>query len=179
MFTWNREKFPDPRAAIARFKRQNVRVVVNLKPCLLDDHPAYAEVAARGAFVQDAKTKLPCIGQFWDGEGAHIDFTHPDGIGWWQENLRKQVLDVGIDAGWNDNNEYEIWDDDGELARIRHRATDRAVAAAACAADDACHGGSAGGASARRAPLYRHPRRTARHPALRADVVGRQYDELA
>lgn len=113
VFTWNKAKFPEPRAAIARFKHQNVRVVVNLKPCLLDDHPAYAEVAARGAFVKDAKTKLPCIGQFWDGEGAHIDFTHPDGIGWWQENLRKQVLDVGIDAGWNDNNEYEIWDDAG------------------------------------------------------------------
>jgi alpha-glucosidase len=113
VFTWNHAKFPEPRAAIARFKRQNVRVVVNLKPCLLDDHPAYTEVAARGAFVKDAKTKLPCIGQFWDGEGAHIDFTHPDGIGWWQENLRKQVLDYGIDAGWNDNNEYEIWDDDG------------------------------------------------------------------
>ena len=32
---------------------------------------------------------------------------------WWQESLRKQVLDYGIDAGWNDNNEYEIWDDDG------------------------------------------------------------------
>jgi alpha-glucosidase len=92
VFTWNRAKFPEPHAAIARFKRQNVRVVVNLKPCLLDDHPAYAEVAARGAFVKDAKTKRPCIGQFWDGEGAHIDFTHPDGIAWWQENLRKQVL---------------------------------------------------------------------------------------
>ena len=47
VFTWNREKFPDPRAAIERFKHQNVRVVVNLKPCLLDDHPAYAEVAAQ------------------------------------------------------------------------------------------------------------------------------------
>ncbi len=114
VFTWNREKFPDPRGAIDRFKRQNVHVVVNLKPCLLDDHPAYAEVAARGAFVNDARTGAPCVGQFWDGEGAHLDFTHPEGIRWWQDGLRRQVLDYGIDAGWNDNNEYEIWDDDGE-----------------------------------------------------------------
>src|SRR5439155_699778 len=85
--------FAEPRAAIEKFQRQYVRVVVNLKPCLLDDHPAYAHVAARGAFVSDAKTKLPCIGQFWDGEGAHIDFTHPDGIRWWQEKLRNRVLD--------------------------------------------------------------------------------------
>jgi len=113
VFTWNIDKFPDPRAAIDRFRRKNVRVVVNLKPCLLDDHPAYAEVASRAAFVSDAQTGRPCIGQFWDGQGAHLDFTHPAGIRWWQENLRAQVLAYGIDAGWNDNNEYEIWDDQG------------------------------------------------------------------
>ncbi len=113
VFTWNRDKIPAPREAIAKFRERNVRVVVNLKPCLLDDHPAYGEVAARGAFVNDRVTGEPCIGQFWDGQGAHVDFTHPEGIRWWQDNLRSEVLDYGVDAGWNDNNEYEIWDDDG------------------------------------------------------------------
>jgi len=113
VFTWNREKFPEPRAVIEEFRRQSVRVIVNLKPCLLDDHPAYAEVATHGAFVSDAKTRRPCVGQFWDGEGAQVDFTHPEGIRWWQESLKREVLDYGIDAGWNDNNEYEIWDDYG------------------------------------------------------------------
>src|SRR5438552_3923045 len=113
VFTWNRDKFPEPRVAIEKFHRQNVRVVVNLKPCLLDVHPAYADVAARGASISDAKSHRPCIGQFWDGEGAHVDFSHPEGIRWWQESLKQEVLDYGIDAGWNDNNEYEIWDDDG------------------------------------------------------------------
>ncbi|HEY1329309.1 MAG TPA: glycoside hydrolase family 31 protein [Casimicrobiaceae bacterium] len=113
VFTWNRDKFPQPREAVARFARQHVRTVVNLKPCLLDDHPAYADVAARGAFVRDARTGMPCVVQFWDGEGAQVDFTHPAGVSWWQDGLRTQVLDYGIDAGWNDNNEYEIWDDDG------------------------------------------------------------------
>jgi alpha-glucosidase len=113
VFTWNRDKFPAPRDAIAKFRELDARVVVNLKPCLLDDHPAYAEVAARGAFVKHRGTRAPCISQFWDGQGAHVDFTHADGVRWWQENLRSEVLDYGIDAGWNDNNEYEIWDDDG------------------------------------------------------------------
>jgi alpha-glucosidase len=113
VFTWNRDKFPDPRAAIDKFNRRNARTVVNLKPCLLDDHPAYKAVAAREAFVLDSATGQPCISQFWDGEGAHLDFTHPEGVRWWQESLREEVLDYGIDAGWNDNNEYEIWDDSG------------------------------------------------------------------
>ncbi len=76
VYTWNRDKFPDPRAAIAKFKSRGIRTVVNLKPCLLDDHPDYAEVAAAGAFVNDARTGLPCVGQFWDGVGAHVDFSH-------------------------------------------------------------------------------------------------------
>jgi len=113
VFTWNRDKFPEPHAAVERFKQQGTRVVVNLKPCLLDDHPAYPDVAGRGAFVSSAATGAPCVGQFWDGHGAQIDFTHPEGICWWQDGLKRQVLDYGIDAGWNDNNEYEIWDDDG------------------------------------------------------------------
>jgi len=113
VFTWNRDKFPQPREAIGAFARAHIRTVVNLKPCLLDDHPSYAEVAALGGFVRDAQTGLPCVGQFWDGVGAQIDFTHPAGIAWWQQNLERQVLDYGIDAGWNDNNEYEVWDDFG------------------------------------------------------------------
>ena len=113
VFTWNRDKFPAPHEAVAAFHAAGARVVVNLKPCLLDDHPSYADVAARGAFVGDAQTGAPCIGQFWDGQGAQVDFTHPEGIRWWQQSLTREVLDYGIDASWNDNNEYEIWDDDG------------------------------------------------------------------
>ena len=113
VFTWNRDKFPQPREAIDGFVRAGLRTVVNLKPCLLDDHPAYADVAARGAFVRDAQDGTPCVGQFWDGVGAQVDFTHPAGVAWWQENLQREVLAYGIDAGWNDNNEYEVWDDFG------------------------------------------------------------------
>jgi len=111
VFTWNRDKVPDPHALVARFTDAGMRVVANIKPCLLDDHPAYDDVAARGAFIGNAATGQPSISQFWDGEGAYVDFTHPQGVGWWQDSLRRELLDYGI-LGWNDNNEYEIWDED-------------------------------------------------------------------
>ena len=113
VFTWNRDKFPQPKAAIARFARQRIRTVANLKPCLLTDHPAYADVAARGAFVRDARDGSPVLAPFWDGEGSNVDFTNADGIAWWQDGLTKQVLGYGFDSGWNDNNEYGIWNDAG------------------------------------------------------------------
>jgi len=113
VFTWNREKFPDPKPLIAKFRRANIRLVANIKPCLLDDHPAYAEVAARGAFIRNRATGEPTVGQFWDGRGAWIDFTHPEGLRWWQAGLDRQLLHYGI-LGWNDNNECEVWDEDAE-----------------------------------------------------------------
>jgi alpha-glucosidase len=113
VFTWNTDKFPDALGLLQSFKAAGVRTVANLKPCLLNDHPAYASIAEHGGFVRDTATDKPCLDQFWDGWGAHLDFTRESDRAWWQNGLQKQVLDFGIDCGWNDNNEYEIWSETG------------------------------------------------------------------
>ena len=112
VFTWNSSKFPDPKTLNARFHQNGMRLVANIKPCLLDDHPAYDEVRAQGGFIHDARSGQPVVEQFWDGVGSHLDFTHPAAVTWWQNSLKAQVLDYGIDVGWNDNNEYAVMDDD-------------------------------------------------------------------
>jgi alpha-glucosidase len=116
VFTWNEAKFPNPRALTSAFAAAGMRVVANVKPCLLDDHPHYREVAAAGAFIVSAETGAPLKSQFWDGEGAHLDFTNPAGIAWWKGGLTRQVIAFGVDAGWNDNNEYGLWDDGATCA---------------------------------------------------------------
>jgi len=107
VFHWNRDKFPDPAALMQRFHAAGMHIVANLKPCLLDDHPRYAEITAAAIHNADG----PVITQFWDGEGAHLDFTDPAAIAWWQAGLERDVLATGIDCGWNDNNEYALWDE--------------------------------------------------------------------
>ncbi len=114
VFTWNTDKFPDARGLLDAFKAADVRTMANLKPCLLNDHPAFAAIEASGGFVRDAATGKPCLDQFWDGWGAHLDFTRDADRLWWQANFKQQVLDFGIDTGWNDNNEYEIWSETGQ-----------------------------------------------------------------
>jgi alpha-glucosidase len=111
VFTWNTSKFPDPQTLNAKFQSTGMRLVANIKPCLLDDHPAYKEVKQLGGFIHNAETGEPVIEQFWDGVGAHLDFTNAAALAWWQQGLQNQVLNYGIDAGWNDNNEYAIMDD--------------------------------------------------------------------
>ena len=111
VFTWNHSKFPDPKTLNAKFQASGMHLVANIKPCLLDDHPAYAQVKKSQGFIRDARTGEPIVEQFWDGVGSHVDFSHPPAIDWWQSQLKAQVLDYGIDVGWNDNNEYSIMHD--------------------------------------------------------------------
>ncbi len=111
VFNWNVDRFPDARSMGARFAAARVKLIANIKPVLLDDHPLYEAAATMGLFVADSETGAPQTSAFWDGYGSHLDFTNPETIAWWQDNVARQLLDVGIGSTWNDNNEYEVWDD--------------------------------------------------------------------
>jgi alpha-glucosidase len=108
VFTWNRSKFPDPAALAKSYLAKGVRLCANVKPCLLRDHPLFAEAAQLGLFIADARGE-PSFAQFWDGIGAYLDFTNPKTIVWWKSKIKETLLDNGIAAAWNDNNEFEIW----------------------------------------------------------------------
>ncbi|WP_413732677.1 TIM-barrel domain-containing protein [Sodalis sp. RH20] len=110
VFNWNREKFPRPREMTQAFHQAGIKLAANIKPCLLRDHPQYAAAAEQGLFIRDSQHDGPANSLFWDDEGANLDFTNPRTLAWWQENVTRQLLEVGIDATWNDNNEYELWD---------------------------------------------------------------------
>lgn len=110
VFHWNRNKIPEPEKLIACFRKAGIRVIANIKPCLLEDHPKYREVAARGLFIHDSEQNAPEHSRFWDGEGSYLDFTNPETVLWWNNQIRESLLKYGISSTWNDNNEYEIQD---------------------------------------------------------------------
>ena len=112
VFNWNRDKFPDPEGINHSFQEAGMRLVANIKPCLLDDHPAYQAVRDADGFINNRSTGEPVVEPFWDGNGAYLDFTKPQAVQWWQSGLRQQILEKGIDSGWNDNNEYAIQSED-------------------------------------------------------------------
>jgi len=108
VFTWNREKFPDPAAFVRSYLDAGVHLCPNIKPCLLRDHPAFEEAQQEGLFLKD-ESGGPAWVQFWDEVGAYLDFTNPDTIRWWKAKVKSALLDYGISATWNDNNEFEVW----------------------------------------------------------------------
>ena len=110
VFNWNTDKFPDIDAMAAQYAERQVHLIANIKPCLLQDHPRYRDVASAGLFICDSESDAPEKSVFWDDEGSHLDFTNPDTVSWWKDNISSQLLAHGIGSTWNDNNEYEIWD---------------------------------------------------------------------
>ena len=113
IFTWDATRFPDPKALAQRFAEAGIRLIANIKPAMLLDHPRFAEVEAFQGFVRDGEDPArPHIAQFWGGEAAYLDFTNPRTSDWWSRQVTWQLLENGIAATWNDNNEFEIWDDE-------------------------------------------------------------------
>ena len=126
VFNWNNEKIPDPKALSQAYRNAGVRLIANIKPCLLQDHPRYTDVADKKLFITDSEHDTPERSVFWDDEGSHLDFTNPDTVSWWQANVTSQLLEMGIDCTWNDNNEFEVWDGEarckgfGQEIAIKH-----------------------------------------------------------
>ncbi len=112
VFTWDTDRFPDAKALASRFTKAGVKLIANIKPALLTDHPQFAGVESFHGFVRDGEDEAqPHIAQFWSGEAAYLDFTNPKTSAWWVRQVKTQLLDLGVAATWNDNNEYEVWDD--------------------------------------------------------------------
>lgn len=110
VFNWNYDKVPQPKVMTQAFHDAGIKLAANIKPCLLQDHPRYQEVVEQGLFIKDSELDSPERSIFWDDEGSHLDFTNPATVKWWQNGVTTQLLEMGIDSTWNDNNEYEVWD---------------------------------------------------------------------
>ena len=80
VFNWNRSKFPEPKALMRRFAEAGD--AGRRQPETL---PARRSSAATTRSPRPApssparRTGAPLKSQFWDGEGAHLDFTNPAG----------------------------------------------------------------------------------------------------
>ena len=107
VFHWNKDKFPDPAAFVRAYAQKGVRLIPNIKPALLHDHPLFGEARDKGLLIADADGAPEWV-QFWGAVGAYLDFTNPKTLAWWKEKVTTSLLVPGMAGTWNDNNEFEI-----------------------------------------------------------------------
>jgi len=111
VFSWNPDKFPDPKQFVSEMERRGAVVTPNIKPALLTTNPLYDTFHQAGAFIRTANGE-PYITQFWGGKGSFVDFSNPVARSLWQKHMRGSLLEYGIHSVWHDNNEFDLSDDD-------------------------------------------------------------------
>ena len=111
VFHWNSDKIPDPKALSEHFRKHGLRILPNIKPAFLDDHPMYEEIAKNGWFLHykdGTAAKFP----FWGGNASYLDFTNPEAYAFWKNCVKETLVEQGYENIWNDNNEYDVHDRD-------------------------------------------------------------------
>ena len=108
VFTWNTERFKNPRAYFAAMNEKGAQNVPNVKPGILLCHPWFDEFNKKDVFVKDSKNPdAYAVGSWWGGDGAFWDYTRPEARRAWKDYLIENIIDVGTDSVWNDNCEYD------------------------------------------------------------------------
>lgn len=108
-FTYNPENFPDPKTMLADLKKMGFKVITIIDPGMAvdDDYPVFASGDKAGVFIKDSQGKL-VVGRVWPGLCAFPDFGLPATQAWWTDQYRG-LLDLGIDAIWNDMDEPSVF----------------------------------------------------------------------
>ena len=112
-FTWDPERFPNPKGLLADLKEDGVRAVTILDPGVKNDlENGYAP--ADDGVAQDVFIKNPDGSRFsgycWPDEALFPDYTRDEVRAWWSEQLRESHTDNGVAGVWVDMNEPSIFD---------------------------------------------------------------------
>jgi alpha-glucosidase len=109
VFTWHKERFPEPKALADELKALGFHLVLILDPGVKIEkgYAPYEE-----ALQNDLLIKYPdgshYAGQVWPGWSHFPDFTKAATREWWG-NALQDLADTGIEGYWNDMNEPAAW----------------------------------------------------------------------
>ena len=110
VFTWDREKFPQPEKMIADLKKQGFKTVAILDPAVKKEegYPVYEEGAENGYFLKDKNGEI-YYNKVWAGVSAYPDFSKKSVRDWWGDR-EGEMLDQGLEGILMDMNEPSTFD---------------------------------------------------------------------
>lgn len=119
---WNSEMYPGLPEKIKEYKEKNIHFLAYTNPYLVMEGDLYKEGKEKGYFAkaEDGSEYLVDFGEFYCGV---VDLTNPDAYEWFEELIKKYMIELGIDGWMADFGEYLPTDlklYNGEKATIEH-----------------------------------------------------------
>jgi len=116
-FTWNYERFPDPKKMISDLGKKGFHIVtiVDAHPKVEKGYAPYDEGIAGNYFVKNPDGSVyeapvwPSQAEENPGPSVFPDFSNPAARKWWG-SLYKSFLDIGVAGIWNDMDEPAVFD---------------------------------------------------------------------
>ena len=110
-FTWDLEKFPDPKGMVDDLKEQGFKTIVIIDPGIkVDEHySVFKEAFEKDYFCKRADGPY-MKGKVWPGDCYFPDFTNPEVRSWWADLFKELIDEIGIGGVWNDMNEPAVFE---------------------------------------------------------------------
>jgi alpha-glucosidase len=110
IFTFDRSKFPDPKALNDYLHKMDFKSVWMIDPGVKKDSDYFVYVSgSKGENWVKDKYGNDFTGKVWPGVCKFPDFTRPETQRWWA-GLYLDFMAKGIDGVWNDMNEPSVFD---------------------------------------------------------------------
>jgi len=109
LFTWNKERFPDPVSMTTKLKQMGFKTTVIVDPGIKvnPDAAAYKLGAKDSVFLKYPDNTF-YTGAVWPGWCNFTDFTSEKGRAFWRNQV-KFFANNGVSGIWNDMNEIATW----------------------------------------------------------------------
>lgn len=111
VFTFDQQRFPNPKGLTEKLAQQGIKVVTIVDPGVKHDPPGASsdryfvfEQGLEKNYFQHRSNGDLFVPRVWPGESVFVDYTMPEARRWWGD-LHRVYLDNGIAGIWNDMNE--------------------------------------------------------------------------
>ncbi len=109
-------RFSDPKGMMDKLHGMGFKVLLWMCPFVSMDTPAYRRIAfgknpddvngypVKGGFLVESRkpgygnVPSPAAIRWWNGASALLDFTHPNAVAWFDEQLERLMKDYGVDG---------------------------------------------------------------------------------